>query len=71
MTATFYPLLFLACPLGMGFMMWLMMRGGRTESAALQDGEEIARLRTEVERLRFEHGANTPEKHTGGDVRAH
>jgi hypothetical protein len=44
----------LACPVGMGLMMWLMMRGrGGSEQSATPDQEqELARLRSEIEALR-------------------
>ncbi|KRE60533.1 hypothetical protein ASG92_21510 [Arthrobacter sp. Soil736] len=44
----------LACPVGMGLMMWLMMRGhGRGGQPATPDQEqELARLRSEIEALR-------------------
>ncbi|MBO1269673.1 hypothetical protein [Arthrobacter cavernae] len=44
----------LACPVGMGLMMWLMMRGrGRSEQPATPDQEqELARLRAQIEALR-------------------
>lgn len=50
-----YPLLLLACPIGMGLMMWLMMRGGwhapqRKESSASQ--AELDELRKELSELR-------------------
>ncbi len=60
----FYALAILACPLGMGAMMWFMMRGGRddqhmnstskpTESSIDQDHEtELVRLRAEIDEIR-------------------
>ncbi|EGX61100.1 MULTISPECIES: hypothetical protein [Streptomyces] len=50
-----YPLLLLACPIGMGLMMWLMMRGGshpsrRNESASTPT--ELDELRKEIAELR-------------------
>lgn len=49
-----YPLVVLACPIGMGLMMWMMMRGGNKNEAdsAPATSEEIAMLRNEVEHLR-------------------
>ena len=52
----------LACPIGMGAMMWFMMRGGKNTAAdgqqpaagypAEPQAQELAALRTEVEQLR-------------------
>lgn len=44
----------LACPVGMGLMMWLMMRGQRHDQPQASHGQEaeIARLRAEVDQLR-------------------
>ncbi|WP_328478444.1 hypothetical protein OHS71_08515 [Streptomyces sp. NBC_00377] len=45
----------LACPIGMGLMMWLMMRpkhGAQTDSTA--DRQELVRLRKEIDALRDE-----------------
>jgi hypothetical protein len=53
-----YSLLLLACPLGMGLMMWVMMRGmpsrgsGRLPEASPSQKQELARLRAEVEELK-------------------
>ena len=60
------PLYVLACPVGMGVMMWLMMRGGRHNQQTGQppmpmgppfdqtmDREtELARMRAEIDQLR-------------------
>ena len=56
MEQIFYGLAVLACPLGMGAMMWLMMRSGKktpgdavpTEASAA----ELAQLRADLDRLR-------------------
>lgn len=61
-----YPLLFLACPLGMGVMMWMMMRGDRTNSADGATGihqADLARLQSEIDELkaaREERSAQLP-----------
>jgi len=57
-----YLLPVLACPVGMGLMMWLMMRGGDRPRGAAPGGQdqaqaqELRRLRGEVEALRGELG---------------
>lgn len=60
----FYALAILACPVGMGAMMWLMMRGGRhgqqmnqssnqMESSTDRDRvTELAHLRAEIDEIR-------------------
>jgi hypothetical protein len=50
---TLWPLVALACPVGMGLMMFFMakgMGGGQKQ----QDSDEVARLRAEQERLAAE-----------------
>ncbi|GAA3245747.1 MULTISPECIES: hypothetical protein [Streptomyces] len=55
MPQSLYPLLLLACPIGMGLMMLLMMRGGSHASQrndSLPSQAEVAELRKEVAELR-------------------
>ena len=51
-----YPLVILLCPLGMGVMMWLMMRADKTKPQAPSPEDstsaDVARLRAEVDELR-------------------
>ncbi|MGH3468237.1 MAG: hypothetical protein ACRDQF_10960 [Thermocrispum sp.] len=49
-----YVLALLACPIGMGLMMWMMMRGGSRQDPPQQPGQdaEIAGLREELDQLR-------------------
>ncbi len=42
----------LACPVGMGLMMWFMMRGRREQPATPGQEQELARLRAQIEALR-------------------
>lgn len=57
MTEVLYALALLACPVGMGVMMWFMMRGGKHSAPAAppqpstSDAELVA-LRAEVDQLR-------------------
>lgn len=64
MPEAFYALAILACPVGMGLMMWFMMRGGeqsRPNVPAEQPAQpttsdaDVAALRAEVDQLRAEH----------------
>ena len=49
----------LACPVGMGLMMWLMMRGHghSTTSTAGATSQQVDELRAEIERLKAERSA--------------
>lgn len=68
MQAFFYGLAALACPLGMGLMMWMMMRGQRqdtrnagvNQSGAGESGDrlgQIAELRAEIDELKTDRAA--------------
>jgi hypothetical protein len=68
MQALFYGLAALACPVGMGLMMWMMMRGqnngggnnnGNTGggSAGLDAPGQVAALRAEIEQLKADRAA--------------
>ena len=63
------PLALLACPLGMGLMMWFMSRprpSQAQQSASMADQQdELTRLRREVDQLRAE------EQHRGDAAPAH
>jgi hypothetical protein len=49
----------LACPVGMGLMMWLMMRGRRKDPAGDTSQEQVTQLRAEVEQLKSERAKGT------------
>jgi len=60
-----YPLALLACPVGMGLMMWMMMRGGKSTDTTTQDrSNELTRLRAEVDQLRAEQRGNNGNSST-------
>lgn len=57
MAEAFYALAILACPVGMGLMMWFMMRGNNSapaQPAQTSQGSdpELIRLRAEIDQLR-------------------
>ncbi|MBN9607930.1 MAG: hypothetical protein BGO26_06450 [Actinobacteria bacterium 69-20] len=60
MSQLFYSAAVLVCPLGMGLMMWMMMRGGKGKNVPAETAPrplsatdaEVARLRAEVDQLR-------------------
>lgn len=42
----------LACPVGMGLMMWFMMRGGSKQPVTPDQARELANLRAQIDALR-------------------
>jgi len=53
----------LACPIGMGAMMWVMMRGQRKNTGDTSEQEQVAQLRDEIEQLK----AQRARQSAGGD----
>lgn len=72
MEQIFFGLALLACPLGMGTMMWLMMRSNKKRSGDAVPTEasaaELAQLRADLDRLRagqaLARDGGTPDKAT-------
>lgn len=65
MESLLYGIAVLACPVGMGAMMWMMMRGQRGKTAGdTDDGaagdlntEQVAALRAEIDQLKSDRTA--------------
>ncbi|MCU4185769.1 hypothetical protein K6U06_15475 [Acidiferrimicrobium sp. IK] len=63
MSHIFYSLAILACPAGMGVMMWMMMRGNKQPAGPADDPAkqaELARLQAQIDALRAEQGSGAP-----------
>ncbi|MHA7156189.1 hypothetical protein [Arthrobacter sp. TMN-50] len=58
MSEALYALALLACPVGMGLIMWFMMRGSKSSPAQEKslDEAELVKLRAEVDQLRAGQG---------------
>ena len=55
MSESLYALALLACPVGMGVMMWMMMRGHQRRPTQVEETDheaELIRLRGEIDQLR-------------------
>lgn len=58
MESLLYGLAVLACPVGMGAMMWMMMRGQRGGTGSGSKGpDQIAELRAEIDQLKADRVA--------------
>lgn len=57
MSDLIYLLAVLVCPIAMGAMMLVMMRGSHSDRSPGGAGDEVARLRAEVEQLRVERNS--------------
>ena len=61
MSELFYLLALLACPVGMGAMMWWMSRGhGSAPRPSEERQAELAGLRAEIDQLRAERAGGDP-----------
>jgi hypothetical protein len=65
MATVFYTLAVLACPVGMGLMMFMMMRGQNKNPASQAQGPadraEVDALRAELEALKADRAAERPQ----------
>jgi hypothetical protein len=65
MESIFYTLALLACPVAMGLMMFMMMRGqnkgSRDRPGGSADRGEVEALRAEIEALKTDRATQTPE----------
>ncbi len=62
MPESLYALALLACPVGMGAMMWMMMRGNKgqpAEESTTHKQAELARMQAEIDQLRAADRDNT------------
>lgn len=57
MESLLYGLAVLACPVGMGAMMWMMARGQRGGTKAPPGPDQVAQLRSEIDQLKAERAA--------------
>jgi hypothetical protein len=62
MHSLFLALAVLACPVGMGLMMWMMMRGHGNDTAGSvdQSRQQVDALRTEIEQLKADRATDHP-----------
>lgn len=63
MGSLFFGVAVLACPIGMGAMMWLMMRGQSENSGNGSAEQQLGQLRSEIDELKAERAAKPT---TGG-----
>ena len=66
MSELLYLLALLACPVGMGTMMWMMSRGQDSRPQPTEDRSQLAGLRAEIDQLRAERDGVDPSPVTPG-----
>jgi hypothetical protein len=68
MESLLYGVAILACPVGMGLMMWMMARGNRNGGGTSGSGgegggsEQVAQLRAEIEQLKSDRATQRTPK---------
>jgi hypothetical protein len=62
MAALLYGVAVLACPIGMGLMMWMMMRGGRNKGSSDTGNQQVAQLRAEIDQLKAERATRAVQE---------
>ncbi|WP_116050928.1 hypothetical protein [Amycolatopsis palatopharyngis] len=60
MDSLLYTVAILACPVGMGAMMWMMMRGQGKNTGSGQP-EQVRQLRAEIDQLKAERESRSTE----------
>ena len=66
MPESLYALALLACPVGMGLMMWMMMRGGNKQQPTDEHASkqaELTRLQAEIDQLRADRDNTDAARH--------
>lgn len=64
MQSLLYLVAVLACPIGMGVMMWVMMRGQRRGPADPTGRHQLEQLRAELDQLKAERAAQRTHSKT-------
>jgi len=63
MQALFLGVAALACPVGMGAMMWMMMRGGKNKGGGdTNSQQQVAQLRAEIDGLKAHRDARVTKE---------
>ncbi|GAA1194561.1 hypothetical protein [Pseudonocardia alaniniphila] len=64
MQSLLYGVAVLACPVGMGVMMWMMMRGQRRRPDDASAEQQLAALRAEIDILKADRAGQSTSGHS-------